>query len=454
MQKNRSFNFKYSYFKRVDVAITSHSYFKRDNINLRTKGQGDTIYLLWNRIRTCLDRIPSTLEHINNIDLESNNREGNSFGFIDFLNSMYVVIDCIKALCQIFQVDFKEIEENKNHFSKAEFSFIDMDIEMKPEPISDRDFFTYYRSLAGVHVTNTSFIPSFFAKGTFHSSMYVLHKGALDNRTIMNVLCSDNTQFSLRIPLNAFKKYLISWIKLFPKIEFAAKTHNEEYINSLINEHINTIDEFDEDWNLYLDNLENQYKKRYEQFTIDMEFENFFSNFAKKLLITEFKNNEMQSLLEKYKIFIKKEITQFHQKIQKMQYDESEYIIHQYPRSFESYPHDDFHYQFQKLEYICDKLSEANEDYIETEKISITKSILSDMFSQNISFQEIRLHLPVLDSEFKYNNSEWGRIQAIIINHFLLEPNNEDVNFEVNDWKLYIQILLIFYKKSDYYDKE
>ena len=454
MQKNRSFNFNYSYFERVEEAITSHSYFKKDSINLRAKGEGDVLYLSWNRIRTCLDRIPSTLEHINNIDLEFNNREGNSFGFIDFLNSMYVVIDCIKALCQIFQVDFKDIEESKNHFSKADFSFIDMDIEIKPELISDREFFTYYRSLAGVHVTNTSSIPSFFTKGTFHSSMYVLHKGALDNRTVMNVLCSDNTQFSLRVPLNSFKKYLISWIKLFPKIELAAKTHNEEYINRLINEHINTIDEFHGNWNPYLDNLEKQYKKRYEQFTIGMEYENFFSNFVKKVLVTEFEDNEIQSLLERYQVFIKIEIIQFHGKIQKMQYDESEYIIHQSPRSFERYQHDDFHYQFQKLEYICDKLSEVNEDYIETEKISITKGILSDMFSQNISFQEIRLYLPIIDSEFTYNNSEWGRIQAIIIHHFLLKPNNENINFEVNDWKLYIQILLIFYRRSGYYHKE
>lgn len=231
---------------------------------------------------------------------------------------MYVVIDCIKALSDIFQVDYKNITGNKNHFKKVEFSFPNYETEIVPVVVEDGEFFSYYRSLSSVHVSNTSSVPGFFKKGVFHSSLYLLHKGAFDNRTVMRVLTSDNKEFTLRVHLKAFKNHLKEWIKLLPKMKMNALNLDKKYVEDFVNANIKTIDEFNNDWISYVKNLELQYKRRYRQSYYEDDDTSFFSEFFIKVYKTKFLNNEMQNTLENYIKQLKEELLYFHQKIQTM----------------------------------------------------------------------------------------------------------------------------------------
>ena len=141
------FQFNTEYARALRDMVNDRQKQSRDNVHKENKGSLGA-YPAWNRTCAAMDRLEDTINYLNHMELEKNERFHSAFDFYDFINNAYIVIDCIKTIGKIFRVDsalIQEIEDSTSIFENR-----------LPENGTDQKYFEYIRSLCSVHPLGTN----------------------------------------------------------------------------------------------------------------------------------------------------------------------------------------------------------------------------------------------------------------------------------------------------------
>ena len=151
------------YYKRIRNAVI-----EKDNIAINIKNLKQNLYC-WDIICTCMDRLEDTVEYLDGFQLRFNQYRRSAFDFYELLNNIYVVINCIEELSNIYCLDKKSIESIKNEsiFFKDYYD----------TGGTDYGFFKYIRSLCSVHPIKTNNVRQhkvYLRNANIHSCPYVI----------------------------------------------------------------------------------------------------------------------------------------------------------------------------------------------------------------------------------------------------------------------------------------
>lgn len=86
--------------KRLKVSL------EKEHSDKETKGK----YFAWDRICAIMDRLEDTMLYVNDMELGKCTGYRSAFDFYDFINCSYVIIECIKTMGKIFEIDNTFIE--------------------------------------------------------------------------------------------------------------------------------------------------------------------------------------------------------------------------------------------------------------------------------------------------------------------------------------------------------
>ena len=117
MKKEFRFNFKIMYVEdlrravndKVDVSVKKIASYKS---KYDKKSEFD--YNAWDRICAAMDRLEDTLHYLNSIVLVPESMKRAAFDFYNFINCEYIVIECIKILAIIYELDIEELKKIEN----------------------------------------------------------------------------------------------------------------------------------------------------------------------------------------------------------------------------------------------------------------------------------------------------------------------------------------------------
>ena len=289
---------------------------------LKSGKKSKTIVSAFDTIYVALTRIEDTLHYINTLELGKKREERRSaFDFFDFLNNMYVVVHCIRALAVIFGLEdkIKEIEK-----STACFGAKGID-----DKGSDHDFFEYVRSLASVHPTDTTMHPAYHGSGKVHCSPFVVwvidglrREGDL---SVHIYTSEENGDIEiLQLHVHQFEAYLKKWIGFMDEIIDEVKSFQHKSVDELIKRPIPAVESFDS-YALYINNLRKEYRDR------DNGYNDYVLEDYEKLFCLEMTNPENRPKLEIYKNAIKYSLGFLHMRLQTMCNDEKSYTGIKYP---------------------------------------------------------------------------------------------------------------------------
>lgn len=133
------FNFDLQTVTDLRVAMNENTFLALNKVNhLPTKPA--VPYQSWGRMCAAMDRIEDTMQYINNLILGERPCTI-AFDFYDFVNNMYIVVENIKIMASIFNVDYDCIEKEQSSFHLI---------------YPDGEWFSYVRSLCSVHPTDTT----------------------------------------------------------------------------------------------------------------------------------------------------------------------------------------------------------------------------------------------------------------------------------------------------------
>ena len=184
-------------------------------------------YYAWDRICTILNRVEDTIDYINMLELGNCRSKREAFDFYEFINNAYIVVDGIKLIGQIFQIDdqkIKEIESSQYAFGDA------LDVGG-----TDDGFFRYIRSLCAVHPFSTTRHKTYMKRSHLHCCPYVIWSGTL-SKILLDENCDlsariytseqkDNS-YSISLKVSQFETYINRWIELVPDIIEAIRKYN------------------------------------------------------------------------------------------------------------------------------------------------------------------------------------------------------------------------------------
>lgn len=270
---------------------------------------------VYDAVYASLSRVEDTLHYINSLDLpsEGSSKQRSAFDFFDFINNMYVVIECIKTLGHIFGVSsdrYKEIEKSTDCFQQLGLTGNG----------SDDDFFEYVRSLVAVHPVETGRHPEYHGYGKIHYSPFAVWSSELwmeEFDISVHIYTSErNGDIEiLHLRINQFEKYLQKWIDFIDVIVDAIIDFNNEKMLDYINMPIKEESGF-ATYDKYVENLRTELIARVGEYT-DYILENYTKLFAMSLTN---QNNEHKFSL--YKNAIKYSLKFLHARLQNMDNDE------------------------------------------------------------------------------------------------------------------------------------
>lgn len=276
-----------------------------------------TLKSIWSydAIYASLDRIEDTLQYINSMELrtESIKKQRSAFDFLDFLNNMYIVINCIKTLGHVFDVsadEYKKIETSTDCFSQLGLT----------GQGNDEKFFSYIRSLTAVHPNETGRHPEYHGYGKIHYSPFVVWSCNLWNiETDISVHIYTSEEHAdsqvLHLHISSFEKYLEKWIDFIDIIVEAIKQYNENKVSEYVNTSIESADKFNS-YSDYIRNLKRELICRIGDYT-DYLLEDYADVF--ELTLSDDKNNRKFVL---YKNAIQYSLKFLHERLQHMDKDE------------------------------------------------------------------------------------------------------------------------------------
>lgn len=224
---------------------------------MKSRNKKDEIFCAWDKICAIMDRLDDTVEYLNKLELDTDKYDRSAFDFYNFMNNGAVVVDCIKALANIFEVDTNEIKTSSNIFNQLG----------SDEKGTDERYFEYLRSLCSVHPIETSRHKR-YQENTFECSPYVVwNRGILslsnEGDLYAKVYTSKEGEWGKNIPI--YISQVFEYVKT--RVEFISKIINkiEDYHSKIIdefrNKKIKKKDEF-EDYIDYLKNLEKESNER------------------------------------------------------------------------------------------------------------------------------------------------------------------------------------------------
>ena len=216
------------------------------------------VYRAWDKICAIMDRLDDTVDYLNKLKLNTGKYNRSAFDFYDFMNNAAVVIDCIKELVKIFDVEDSKIRTSKNIFNQPG----------SDNNGSDERYFEYLRSLCSVHPIETSRHKR-YQDNDFECSPYVIWNdgriwGSDDCDLYAVVYISKDNEYSKRIKIYISQvfEYILTRVNFVSKILESIENYHNQIIVKFRNRHIKMTNEF-ENYIDYLRNLDKEAKERY-----------------------------------------------------------------------------------------------------------------------------------------------------------------------------------------------
>lgn len=281
-----------------------------------------------------------------------------AFDFFDFLNNMYVVVHCIRALAVIFGLEdkVKEIESSTECFEQKGIN----------DKGCDHDFFEYIRSLVSVHPTDTTMHPAYHGSGKIHCSPFVVwvidglrREGDLSVHIYTSE--EDGDIETMQLCICHFEAYLRKWIDFMDVIIAAVKSFQNKSVEELTQKEISSVDQFDS-YAQYINNLRKEYQQR------DDGYSDYILEYYEQLFCFEVTDSRNKAKLELYKSAIRYGLSFLHSRLQTMSNNEESHTGIKYPEPhlytelylelWNSRNHNGVisghHYELEKLSYLDD----------------------------------------------------------------------------------------------------
>lgn len=307
-----TFHFNTKYASELRDAINDRQ--KQSVDNVHTDRQTGGQYYAWNRTCAAMDRLEDTINYLNQLELGKRNYQRAAFDFYDFINNIYIVIDCIKTLGSIFRIDDRLIKDIEN--STAVFG------EEFAENSNDQKYFEYIRSLCSVHPLCTNHQRMFLNHSKFHCCPFVVWNGSIaftrryesDLEAWIYTSEKESGYIILPIYIAQFEEYSIKWIDLIPKIIEAKNNFTDKEYARLRQEPIKSLSDYSNDVVQYLAYLKQEYCERFD-YGSDYIFDQYIRVFT--IALSDSRNAE---LLVKYQHAILYAIEFVRNELQNMSY--------------------------------------------------------------------------------------------------------------------------------------
>lgn len=255
-----TFNYNIQYVNDLRNAVNNSQKFslEKEHTDKDTKGP----YLAWDRICAIMDRLEDTLQYVNDIELGKCTEYRSAFDFYEFIHCSAVIIDGIKTIGKIFDINTKliqAIEESTEAFG-SKYS----------NDGQDSYFFEYARSLCAAHPFLTNRQKAYLVSSNFHCCPFVLWNSGKANFAGFNkgdltavIYDSKKDSLPLYLPLyvKSFETYLGKWINLIPEIIKAKEHYAETKYAEFKSKRIKDLSEF-ADIISYLEYLKEEYISR------------------------------------------------------------------------------------------------------------------------------------------------------------------------------------------------
>ena len=252
------FSFNDTKARELRAAINDREKFsiEREASGSKEKKEPSKSYNAWNRLCATMTRLEDTIHHINNMELGKFGDGQAAFDFYEFINCSYVVIECIKVVVKIFDLDIdiiKGIEQSTEVFG-TKYS----------ETGKDGRFFEYIRSLCGVHPLCTSYQKEYLHGSEFHCCPYVAwtDRGYVSSKRrngadlLAHVYTTTiGSSVDIELYIRDFEKYLSKWIDCIPSVIEAKNKYVDDKYEVLRNEYVKDISFFGEDYIKYIEYL-------------------------------------------------------------------------------------------------------------------------------------------------------------------------------------------------------
>lgn len=287
---------------------------QKHSIDHKHKEKNLKEYYAWDRTCAAMDRIDDTIHYLNSMELGSRTDTRSAFDFFDFINNMYVLIDCIKTIGGIFRLD--------NHFIEDIEKSTDVFDKPSGTGFTDGRYFEYIRSLCSVHPLCTNHQKEFLHGDQFHCCPYVFWNGSLAPHCVSGdlyakIYTSQNESDSFYIGLYVFQfeKYLTKWIDLIPEIIKAKNKYTDDVYEDFRKSPVKQLSDFGNNVIEYLKYLKEEYSKRFDD-TFEFLFDNYILFFTIKL-----SNLQNEELLKKYQNAIRYALRFLRNELQNMSYE-------------------------------------------------------------------------------------------------------------------------------------
>lgn len=384
------FSFNTSYISKLREAINDRLQVSIEKQHSMGENKQGT-YFAWDRICVILDRISDTIDYINEMELGKRRDRRGAFDFYDFINNAYVIIDCIKAIGRIFNMDpmlIHDIEKSNEIFK-----------EPLPGVKNDGQFFAYIRSLCSVHpaCTNNRNRYTFIKAGQMHCCPFVdWNKGTFhseDNADLVALIYTsekDKLGILLGLHVGQFEEYLSKWINLIPAIIKAKNDYADSEYQKLRHVPVKHCDAFDNVVE-YLQYLKEEHCKRF-----DDCYGYIFDTYA-RVFNMRLSDRENLPILEKYQNAILYALEFERNAMQSMSYDGEANTGIRYPDSghettlfIELSSFSPFHSAFEKYNYYLGKLysldSEEEYDYFDRYLVRGALGSMKEQINQYVHF--------------------------------------------------------------------
>lgn len=260
--KEYRFNYNIKYVEQLRSAILENQKFslEKEHKDKETKG----IYPAWHRICAIMDRLEDTVGYVNTLVLGKCRNQRSAFDFYEYINCVFVIIDCIKTMGSIFGLNIEKIEaiENSNDVFGPERS----------ADGCDKCFFEYIRSLCVVHPLCTNHQSAYLFGSQFHCCPFVAWSeghfscsDAYDCDLVAYVYTSQTKRHTKTLPLyiSQFDAYVKKWIDLIPQVIEAKREYVNNIFVKLKAEKVKALSDFENDAVKYLLYLKDEYFKRF-----------------------------------------------------------------------------------------------------------------------------------------------------------------------------------------------
>lgn len=269
---------------------------EREASGSKDKKEPQKAYNAWHRLCATMTRLEDTLGYINKMELGKLDNGQAAFDFYEFINCAYVVIECVKVVVRVFDLDIeivKTIENSTEAFGSR-----------GKEGENDSKFFGYIRSLCGVHPLCTNFQKEYLGQSDFHCCSFVVwtDRGYVSSKShdgadlIAHVYgTNDIHPFYINLYIEQFEKYLNKWIDCIPSVIEAKNKYVDDKYELLRKEAVKALADFGGDYIKYIEHLRDVYARR-----VDNGLEYILEEYA-WIFNVRLSNEENQRKLEKYK---------------------------------------------------------------------------------------------------------------------------------------------------------